>query len=76
MRRLLSDLTKEGKYSDINITAIERGINAMMFGIWRDSHLTHTPNNYSNGMQAIYAYLQNVFPLHYKPKVFRKKNFL
>ena len=74
VRKLLSNLTEEGKYSDINITAIERGINAMMFGIWRDSHLTHAPNDYSNGMQAIYVYLQKVFPLHYKPKAFRKNN--
>ena len=76
VRRLLSNLTKEGKYNDINITAVERGINAMVFGIWRDSHLAHGPNDYSNGMQAIYAYLQKVFPLHYKPKVFRKKRSL
>ena len=76
VRKLLSNLTEEGKYSDINISAIERGINAMMFGIWRDSHLAHASNDYSNGMQAIYAYLQNVFPLHYKPKAFRKKNSL
>ena len=73
---MLSRLTEEGKYSDIDISAIERGINAMMFGIWRDSHLAHAPNDYSNGMQAIYAYLQKVFPLHYKPKSFRKKNSL
>ena len=76
VRRLLSNLTKEGKYNDINITAVERGINAMVFGIWRDSHLANSPNDYSNGMQAIYAYLQKVFPLHYKPKVFRKKRSL
>ena len=76
VRRLLSILTEEGNYNDINITAIERGITAMMFGIWRDSHLAHAPNDYSNGMQAIYAYLQKIFPLHYKPKSFRKKNSL
>jgi len=76
VRRLLSILTEEGNYNDINITAIERGITAMMFGIWRDSHLAHAPDDYSNGMQAIYAYLQKVFPLHYKPKSFRKKNSL
>ena len=76
VRRLLSNLTKEGKYNDINITAVERGINAMVFGIWRDSHLANGPNDYSNGMQAIYAYLQKVFPLHYKPKSFRNKNSL
>ena len=73
MHRLLSNLVKEGPYDDINVTAVERGINAMMFGIWRDSHLAHGPNDYSNGMQAIYVYLHKVFPLHYKPKVFRKK---
>ena len=44
VRRLLSILTEEGNYNDINITAIERGITAMMFGIWRDSHLAHAPN--------------------------------
>ena len=76
VRRLLSNLTEEGKYNDINITAVERGINAMMFGIWRDSHLAHAPNDYSNGIQAIYAYLRKVFPLHYKRKAFQKKNSL
>ena len=76
VRILLRNLTEEGKYSEIDIIAIERGINAMMFGIWRDSHLAHAPNDYRNGMQAIYAYLQNVFPLHYKPKAFRKTKSL
>ena len=72
-RRLLSTLVKEGPYDDINVTAVERGINAMMFGIWRDSHLAHGPNDYNNGMQAIYVYLHNVFPQHYERKVFQKK---
>ena len=72
-RRLLSTLVKEGPYDDINVTAVERGINAMMFGIWRDSHLAHGPNDYNNGMQAIYVYLHKVFPQHYERKVFRKK---
>jgi len=73
-RRLLSNLTEEGKYDDINVTAVERGINAMMFGIWRDSHLTHGPNDYNNGIQAMYVYLHKLFPQHYKRKVFRKKS--
>ena len=72
-RRLLSTLVKEGPYDDINVTAVERGINAMMFGIWRDSHLVYGPNDYNNGMQAIYVYLHKVFPQHYERKVFRKK---
>ncbi|MGE4635243.1 MAG: TetR/AcrR family transcriptional regulator [Arenicellales bacterium] len=72
-RRLLSTLVKEGPYDDINVTAVERGINAMMFGIWRDSHLAHGPNDYNNGMQAIYVYLHKVFPQHYERKVFPKK---
>ena len=72
-RRLLSTLVKEGPYDDINVTAVERGINAMTFGIWRDSHLTHGPNDYNNGMQAIYVYLHNVFPQHYERKVFQMK---
>jgi AcrR family transcriptional regulator len=73
-RRLLGNLTEEGNYDDINVTAIERGINAMIFGIWRDSHLSHGRNDYNNGMQAVYVYLHTVFPQHYKPKVFRKKS--
>ena len=73
VRRLLSNLTEEGTYDDINVTAVERGINAMMFGIWRDSHLAHGPNDYNNGMQAIYVYLRKVFPQHYERKVFREK---
>ena len=72
-RRLLSTLVKEGPYDDINVTAVERGINAMMFGIWRDSHLAHGPNDYNNGMQAIYVYLHKIFPKHYERKVFREK---
>ena len=74
VRRLLSNLTEEGKYDDINVTAVERGINAMMFGIWRDSHLTHGPNDYNNGIQAMYVYLHKLFPEHYERKVFRKKS--
>ena len=74
VRRLLSNLTEEGTYDDINVTAVERGINAMMFGIWRDSHLTHGPNDYNNGIQAMYVYLHKLFPKHYERKVFRKKS--
>ena len=74
VRRLLSNLTEEGTYDDINVTAVERGINAMMFGIWRNSHLTHGPNDYNNGIQAMYVYLHKLFPQHYKRKVFRKKS--
>ena len=74
VRRLLSNLTEEGKYDDLTVTAVERGINAMMFGIWRDSHLTHGPNDYNNGIQAMYVYLHKLFPQHYKRKVFRKKS--
>ena len=74
VRRLLSNLTEEGTYDDINVTAVERGINAMMFGIWRDSHLSHGPNDYNNGIQAMYVYLHKLFPQHYKRKVFRKKS--
>ena len=74
VRRLLSNLTEEGTYDDINVAAVERGINAMMFGIWRDSHLTHGPNDYNNGIQAMYVYLHKLFPKHYERKVFRKKS--
>ena len=74
VRRLLSNLTEEGTYDDINVTAVERGINAMMFGIWRDSHLTHGPNDYNNGIQAMYVYLHKLFPKHYERKIFRKKS--
>ena len=73
VRKLLRDVTKEGEYDDINVTAIERGISAMMFGIWRDSHLAHGPNDYANGMQAMWIYLHKVFPKHYESKVFRKR---
>ena len=71
--KLLRNLTKEGEYDDINLPALERGINAMMFGIWRDSHLTHGPNDYTNGMQAMWVYLHKVFPKHYESQVFRKR---
>ena len=73
VRKLLRNLTKEGEYDDINVAALERGINAMMFGIWRDSHLTHGPNDYANGIQAMWVYLHKVFPKHYESQVFRKR---
>ena len=73
VRKLLRNLTKEGEYDDINVPALERGINAMMFGIWRDSHLTHGSNDYANGMQAMWVYLHKVFPKHYESQVFRKR---
>ena len=73
VRKLLRNLTKEGEYDDINVPALERGINAMMFGIWRDSHLTHGSNDYADGMQAMWVYLHKVFPKHYESQVFRKR---
>ena len=65
MRELLSDLTEEGGYDDIDVAAVERGIDAMMFGLWRGSHLVHGANDYDNGMRALQVYLHKVFPKHY-----------
>ncbi len=62
---LLNTLVKEGRYRDIDVPAVERGINAMVFGIWRDSHLSHSRDDYKNGRQAVWVYLHKLFPKHY-----------
>ena len=65
LRRLLDELAVEGDYQDLDITAVGTGISAMLFGLWRNSHLVQGPNDYEYGMRALRVYLQKIFPKHY-----------
>ena len=65
LRKLLSDLVEEGEYDDIDVSAVETGLFAMLFGLWRDSHLTHNSHDYDKSMGAVRVYLHKVFPKHY-----------
>lgn len=65
LRKLLGDLAEEGGYENIDVSAVETGMFAMLFGLWRNSHLALDANDYDTGMQAIRVYLSKLFPRHY-----------
>ena len=44
--RLLNDLIREGGYKELDISAIEHGLTAMLFGLWRGSHIHHALRSY------------------------------
>jgi len=63
---LLSQLSKEGGYEDIDASVVEHGLTAMLFGLWRASHLHHSRFDYEKGRRAIRLYLHKLFPAHFK----------
>ncbi len=64
VHRLLRALIEEGGYDDIDVAALDKGIGAMLFGLWFDAHLNPSPDQYSVGMRAVRTYLGRLFPRH------------
>lgn len=65
LSRLLSQLADEGGYGDIDIAATQTALWAMLFGLWRNTHLLHDDADYDTGMKALRFFLSRVFPNHF-----------
>jgi AcrR family transcriptional regulator len=65
VRALLQALVKEGGYDHIDLPALNRGIEAMLFGLWLDTHLYPGADHYAVGMRALGTYLSALFPRHF-----------
>jgi AcrR family transcriptional regulator len=64
-RALLQALVEEGGYDAVDVTAVNKGIRAMLFGLWWDSHLSPGPDQYPDAMRALRTYLSKLFPRHF-----------
>ena len=62
---LLEELVEQGGYQDVDIDAVETGISAMLFGLWRNTHLLHESDDSEKGLRAFHVYLHSLFPDHY-----------
>ena len=60
--RLLRRLVEENGEDDVDLTAIEKGLNAMLFGLWHDAHLNPSADHYAVAMRAVRTYLAGLFP--------------
>lgn len=65
VRTLLQALVDEGGYDDVDVAALDKGIGAMLFGLWLDTHLNPGPNHYAEGMRALLTYLSTLFSRHF-----------
>ncbi len=64
-RDLLRALVEEGDDNDVDLAALDKGINAMLFGLWFDAYLNPSADHYAVGMRAVRAYLAGLFPRHF-----------
>ncbi|MCP4937052.1 MAG: TetR/AcrR family transcriptional regulator [bacterium] len=62
MKELLATMINEGGYDKQELPAIITGINAMLFGLWLESHLDPKPDDYIKGMAAVRLFLSKTFP--------------
>jgi TetR/AcrR family transcriptional repressor of bet genes len=62
VRDLLQELVKAGANDHVDVPALNKGIEAMLFGLWLDAHLHPSPDHHAVGMRAIKAYLSTLFP--------------
>jgi len=61
---LLSQLIKEGDYSDIDIANMTEGITAMADGLWLNILISARGFNRSDAEKAMLQYLRQAFPKH------------
>ena len=59
---LLRVLVEEGGGDDVDLAVFDKGINAMLFGLWLDAHLNPSEDHYAVGMRAVRTYLAGLFP--------------
>ncbi len=59
---LLRLLIEEDGDDDVDLAALDKGLNAMLYGLWLDAHLNPSGDHYAVGMRALRAYLAGLFP--------------
>ncbi|MBT6033013.1 MAG: transcriptional regulator BetI [Kordiimonadaceae bacterium] len=64
LEELLTQLIKEGGYSDINITSMTEGITAMADGLWLNILISACGFNRSDAEKVMLQYLRQAFPKH------------
>jgi AcrR family transcriptional regulator len=62
IRDLLQELVTAGANNHVDVPALNKGIEAMLFGLWLDAHLHPSRDHHAVSMRAINAYLNAIFP--------------
>ena len=62
---LLRALIDEGGYHAVDVVALNKGLRAMLFGLWWDANLNPGPDQYADAMGALQTYLAGLFPNHF-----------
>ena len=62
IRRYLAALIDEDGYDPIELPPIHTGLTAILFGLWVESHLNPSEDDYCKGMAAVRIYLSKMFP--------------
>jgi len=62
MANLLAMIIDEGGYNKIELPLIINGLNAMLFGLWTESHLNPKPDNCKTGKATVRLFLGKFFP--------------
>ena len=62
---LLRALVEEGGYDGVDLAALNKGLRAMLFGLWWDSNLNPGPDQYGAALRALRTYLAGLFPRHF-----------
>ncbi len=62
---LLRALVDEGGYDAVDVAALNKGLRAMLFGLWWDANLNPGPDQYADAMRALRTYLAALFPRHF-----------
>lgn len=59
---LLQLLVEKDGAGDVDLAALDKGLNAMLYGLWLDAHLNPSEDHYAVGMRALKTYLAALFP--------------
>jgi len=59
---LLRQLVDEDGGDAVDLAALDKGLNAMLFGLWHDAHLNPSADHYAVAMRAVRTYLAALFP--------------
>ena len=65
LSKLLEQVSDEGGYEEFDLQATETALSAMLFGLWRNTHLLHDEADYETGMKALRFFLHKVLPGHF-----------
>lgn len=64
VRALLEALADEDGNDSVDIAALIKGLEAMLFGLWWQAHIAPAPDHDAVAMRAVRSYLSASFPEH------------